>query len=151
MDEILWRSICCPIDFSEPSRVALRTAAMLSRRFDADLALLHVYELPVFTLLEGSLLPTPRMMSELAERSDKGLAEAYEEAHRLGACRITTTKLLGTPHAEIVRFATEGQFDLVVMGTRGRTGLEAAVMGSVAERVVRLAPCPVLAVRAPKK
>jgi nucleotide-binding universal stress UspA family protein len=56
----------------------------------------------------------------------------------------------GVPHGEIVAAATDERADLIVLGTQGRGGLEHALLGSVAERVVRLAPCPVLTVRAPK-
>jgi nucleotide-binding universal stress UspA family protein len=86
------------------------------------------------------------MLQDLAGQTDAVLEQWKGEAERLGAAGARTAKSVGEPAVEIVEFAASGRFDLVVIGTRGRTGLRHALLGSVAERVVRRAACPVLTV-----
>jgi nucleotide-binding universal stress UspA family protein len=143
-----WKKICCPIDFSDASRAAMEVAADLARRTGASLVLLHAYPIPGYTFPDGSVVASPKMMQELADQAEKHLDEWRREAERLlGAGRVSAEKVVGEPAAEIVSFARSAGADLVVVGTHGRTGLEHALMGSVAERVVRRAHCPVLTVR----
>jgi nucleotide-binding universal stress UspA family protein len=143
-----WKRICCPIDFSDASRAAMEVAADLAKRFGAELVLLHAYPIPGYTFPDGSVVASPKMMQDLADQAQKHLEEWRNEAERLvGAPRVTAEKAVGEPAAEIIRVAREARADLVVVGTHGRTGLEHALMGSVAERVVRRAHCPVLTVR----
>lgn len=145
-----WKRICCPIDFSDASRAAMEVAADLARRNGADLVLLHAYPIPGYTFPDGSVVASPKMMQDLADQAERHLEEWRARAAGLvGAPRVTTQKAIGEPAAEIVAFARSAKVDLVVVGTHGRTGLEHALMGSVAERVVRRAPCPVLTVRPP--
>jgi nucleotide-binding universal stress UspA family protein len=143
-----WKRICCPIDFSDASRAAMEVAADLARRFGAELVLLHAYPVPGYTFPDGSVMASPKMMQELAEQAERHLEEWRAAAERLvGAPRVSAEKAIGEPAAEIVSFAKARAVDLVAMGTHGRTGLEHALMGSIAERVVRRAHCPVLTVR----
>jgi nucleotide-binding universal stress UspA family protein len=142
-----WKRILCPVDFSDASRSALRVAAELARRFDGELTVFHAYPLPGYTLPEGTILPATAMLQELAEQTDALLKEWRAKAEADGAPRIATAKAVGEPAAEIVAAASEGKFDVVVVGTHGRTGLAHVLLGSVAERVVRRAPMPVVTVR----
>jgi nucleotide-binding universal stress UspA family protein len=88
------------------------------------------------------------MMQELAEQAERHLGEWRSDAERLaGGPRVGMEKAVGEPAAEILSYAERSGVDLLVLGTHGRTGLEHALMGSVAERVVRKAHCPVLTVR----
>jgi nucleotide-binding universal stress UspA family protein len=88
------------------------------------------------------------MMQELADQAQRHLEEWRLDAERLaGGQRVAAEKGVGEPAAEIVTFAKENAVDLLVLGTHGRTGIEHALMGSIAERVVRRAHCPVLTVR----
>lgn len=145
-----WKRICCPIDFSDASRAAMEVAADLARRCGADLVLLHAYPVPGYTFPDGSVVASPKMMQELAEQAERHLTAWRADAERLlGAPRVTIEKAVGEPAAEIVAFAKRAGIDLLVLGTHGRTGLEHALMGSVAERVVRKARSPVLTVRPP--
>lgn len=89
------------------------------------------------------------MLQDLADGAQRHLDEWRAAAEGLGAPRVETAKEAGEPAAEIVAFARERGVDLLVLGTHGRTGLEHALMGSIAERVVRKAHCPVLTVRPP--
>ncbi len=143
-----WKRICCPIDFSDASRAAMEVAADLARRFGADLVLLHAYPIPGYTFPDGSIVASPKMMQDLADQAERHLEAWRADAERIvGAPRVTSEKSIGQPAAEIVAFAETRGIDLLVLGTHGRTGLEHALMGSVAERVVRKARCPVLSVR----
>jgi nucleotide-binding universal stress UspA family protein len=86
------------------------------------------------------------MLQELADQAEAHLAEWKGIAEGMGAKSVRTAKGVGEPALEVVEFAKEGGFDLLVVGTHGRTGLRHAILGSTAERVVRRAACPVLTV-----
>lgn len=146
MEAMNWNRICCPVDFSEQSNEALSVAAKLAAAADANLILLHVYQVPVFGLSEGSLLPTPEMLRDLADRVDERLAKEVEKAVSFGARRVTSLKIVGSPRQEVAHYVASSGVDLVVMGTEGRTGVRHALAGSVAERVVQYAACPVLVI-----
>lgn len=141
-----WKKVLCPIDFSEPARAAMTAAIELCRHFDGDLTLFHSYQLPGYTLPEGSVVASPKMLQELADSAERHLAEWRGLATQQGAPRVSTAKAVGEPAVEIVEFARETRQDLLVLGTHGRTGLRHALVGSIAERVVRRAGCPVLTV-----
>lgn len=139
--------ILCAVDFSEPSRAALRMACDLAQRFDAKLLLLHVYQVPAYPLPDGVILPSPVTVSELFNQVDRALDRWKSEAATLGARNVEAEAIEGPAWRGIVAHAGRGKFDLVVIGTHGHTGLKHLLLGSVAERVVRHAPCPVLTVR----
>ncbi len=140
-----WRKICCPIDFSDSSRTALQQAAYLASIFDGAVTVVHVYDPP----LEAGEAASPfvdvfdKVRVELEQKLHDWSSEVKQSAH--GA--INSVVLLGSPPVEILRFAREGGFDAIVMGTHGRAGLKHLVLGSVAEQVVRQAHCPVVVMR----
>jgi nucleotide-binding universal stress UspA family protein len=142
-----WKRICCPIDFSDASRAAMEVAADLARRCGAALVLLHAYPIPGYTFPDGSVVASPRMMQELADQAERHIEEWRVDAEKLAGGPVTSDKAVGEPAAEIVSYASGNGVDLLVLGTHGRTGIQHAFMGSVAERVVRRAHCPVLTVR----
>jgi nucleotide-binding universal stress UspA family protein len=146
---IVWKKVLCPVDFSLCSREALRVAVALSNQFEADLVLLHVHELPGLTLPTGDLILSSSMAAGAELQAAQGLEKAKQEAIDFGGNRVTTASRIGAPFREITCFAVEENCELIVLGTHGRTGLKHALLGSVAERVVRLASCPVLTVRFP--
>lgn len=143
-----FKKILCPIDFSPASQHAMRVAVRLAAASDAELVLTHVWYLP--PLAYGGEYPiAPGAVQILVEDNERGLTEAAAEAAQLGARRVTTKLLTGVPWDQIVdALRGDAAIDLVVMGTQGRTGLERILLGSVAENVVRHAPCPVLVTRA---
>jgi nucleotide-binding universal stress UspA family protein len=123
----------------------MQEAADVARKFDAELTLVHVWESPTAV---ASALEAPRL--EHVERAsaelERTLASWRSEAGR--ASRPAHSVMLsGETGPEILRFLREGSFDLLVVGTHGRTGIRHLVLGSVAERLVREAPCRVLVVR----
>lgn len=147
MARVEWKRILVPVDFSETARAAMETAVDLAAKFDAEVLLVHAYPIPGYTFPDGSAVASSRMLQELADEAARHLDEWRELALKAGAARVSTDTAVGDPAGEIVRLAAEKKADLVVMGTHGRTGIEHALMGSIAERVVRRAKCPVLTVR----
>jgi nucleotide-binding universal stress UspA family protein len=134
--------ILAPTDFSAHANQAVTAAFDLAQTFGAKLSLLHVIEVPVYAI-EVSL-----PLADLEHDARRALACLLPEA---AAARVEVTRLveLGVPAQKILEAARAEQADLIVMSTHGRTGLGHLVLGSVAERVVRLAPCPVLTIRPP--
>ena len=147
MNAMEWKRICCPVDFSGPSKDAVQVAADLSRRFDSELHLLHVFQIPVYSFLDATVFPTTKMVEQLLKGIDSLLAHWEQEAEQLGVRKVSSAKTEGVPYVEIVRFARESNCELIVMGTHGHTGVKHALIGSVAEKVVRTADCPVLTIR----
>jgi nucleotide-binding universal stress UspA family protein len=145
------KKILVPIDFSELSHRALAYACDLARDNSAALTLLHIYQLPQNLFPDGYLAFTASATEELLRYLERGLSDTQKDIGQRIRGPVSTKLVQGVPHVEIVREAEEGGFDLVVMGSHGRTGLRHALLGSVAERVVRRAPCPVLVVRTREK
>ncbi len=143
-----WKKICCAIDFSEPSRFALEKGADLARRLQADLTLLHVHEAPL-PVSTGMLVSPPEVVEQAAIEMRRKMGGWQGRAERIVGRSVRAKVLTDGGAAGILRFVREGFFDLLVIGTHGRTGLERLVLGSVAEQVVRQADCPVLVVRCP--
>ena len=137
--------ILVPVDFSEHSARAVRYGAELATKFGAELHLLHcVEQTPVF-YGEGGAWITPETIMELQAAGDKHLqALPVEPSDGLTVVRKCVD---GHPFVEIIRYAKTDETDLIVMGTHGRGAIAHLLLGSVAEKVVRKAPCPVLTVR----
>jgi universal stress protein A len=141
-----FRRICCPIDFSDGSRVALELAARLVREGGGGLTLLHVTE-TAWPGSGGPFSPPPHATEKDAEAQ---LAGWTAEAERLAGSAISSVMLSSPVAAAIVGFARDDASDVIVMSSHGRTGFRRLVLGSIAEAVVREAPCPVLLVRRPE-
>jgi nucleotide-binding universal stress UspA family protein len=140
---ILLKQILVPIDFGEASEVALTYGRALARTFGASLHVLHVMENPF-------LRPTAVDPSVLKAAAATHLGERLSDDDRaLHATAVLETS--DNPAEEIVKYAKAHTIDLVVMGTHGRGTMAQLLVGSVAERVVRTAPCPVLTVRHPER
>jgi universal stress protein A len=140
------QKILVPTDFSEHSEGALRYACELARQLGASLTILHVYQVPGFTLPEGVILGGPQELSSVLESVDRDLQRVRTLAFDLGV-EAESQSVCGGPSEEICRFAQEQGFDLIVMATHGRTGVRHLLLGSIAEQVLRGAPCPVLTTR----
>jgi universal stress protein A len=144
--------VLVPIDFSPCSEAALAHATEIARRFGAVIDVLHAWEPPRLSAPESSLgIVNPDAHSILVEfehtrhgASMKSILALLEEC---GIDDVRGRLEPGEPSETILRVAREGYYDLIVMGTHGRTGLAHLFLGSVAERVVRRAPCPVLTIR----
>lgn len=141
------RKILLPTDFSLPAQGAREWATALGRQHGASLTLLHVYQPISYALPEGYVLPSASLLADLEVKLGAALDQARRELEALSDLRVDTQLVQGVPFAEIVKFARDGGYDLIVIGTHGRTGLRHALLGSVAEKVVRKASCAVLTVR----
>lgn len=147
------RKILCPVDFSECSRKAVDYARFLAQRFDSEVTLFHVWASPVSLYPELSVwvnnaeTTLAQAVEAHAQSEMKRVADSLPDEFR---ARVQTEIVCGSPLQSIVERATSGAFDLIVLGTHGHTGFMHLLVGSVAERVVQHAPCPVLTVRGPK-
>jgi nucleotide-binding universal stress UspA family protein len=142
------RRILVGLDFSDTSEHALDVAVELARRNGASLMLLHVYQVPGYAFPETVVPAPPEMLDQLIADNERELARLAGRARAAGV-PVTWDQVAGAPSTEIVERARRG-CDLVVVGTHGRTGIRHALLGSVAERVVRRCPVPVLTVRHPE-
>jgi nucleotide-binding universal stress UspA family protein len=142
------RRILHATDFSTASRPALSTAIALARRSRAHLTLVHTLPPPAL-VLEDSYISAKafRELEERAFRQAEGRLRRLGARARTAGVRVSTLVLRGTPFEQIIRAAGRERADLIVIGTHGRTGFARLMLGSVAERVVGLARCPVLTVR----
>ncbi len=153
-----FQRILVPTDFSTCSHNACDMALKMATMFGSSIELLHVEEPPAW---QGFVIPelvvslpnesSTSLHEFIQTRSRRALEHLVEKLQRAGATHVGHVghrMESGEPGSVIVRIAEEGHFDLIVMGTHGRKGFERLIMGSVAERVVRQAACPVLTVRA---
>ncbi len=143
----MFEKILCPIDFSPGSEIALKLAARMAATSGVELLVVHAWYLAPLVNAGEHPLPVDTV-GELIESSKRGLADGVAYAARLGAKHVSGRFLDGLPWERIVSVAQNEPFDLVVIGTHGRTGLARLMLGSVAEKVVRHAPCSVLVARA---
>jgi nucleotide-binding universal stress UspA family protein len=144
------REIIVPVDFSECSRAAVEEAAWLASRCGAELKLLHVWQAGAFLAPDGvsGAPPTALAFSDLVQRNARQeLTRFVAELSARGINVKAAWAEQGQPSRVIVEAAKNADADLLVMGTHGLTGLEHALLGSVVEKVLRRAPCPVLSVR----
>lgn len=141
------RKLLCPTDFSEPSREALKVAIEFSSHFGAQLSLVNVVPLlPVLPPDPNYAFKVPEYEQMLHSDAEERLNELIEESTTRGT-NICTIVGHGDAASEIVRIAEKENVDMIVIATHGMTGWRRVVFGSVAERVVRLAKCPVLTTR----
>jgi nucleotide-binding universal stress UspA family protein len=146
------KRILCPVDFSDNSLHALNYAIALAQRQEADLVLLHVVQPSLLSASMDPFLPEYDMtvMENYMDACKRQLKELTERVVAQDHPATTSVLRTGTPFLEIVTAARELDSDLIVVGTHGRTGLAHVMIGSVAEKVVRKAPCPVLTVKHPE-
>jgi nucleotide-binding universal stress UspA family protein len=140
------KTILVPTDFSAGAQTALDHATALAKAFSAKIIVLHVIETFTYTMTEA--LQVVNVYQVVKTAVEPVLDQTVKD---LGKEHVTASRVLaqGRADQEIVARAKEAGADLIVMGTHGRRGVSHAFMGSVAERVVRTAPCPVLTVRTP--
>ncbi len=149
---IALKKVLVATDFSEPSDVALAYGRELARSFGAKLVVLHIVENIMTRAFgpDGYAITNPDLQRDLEASADKQvnalLSEEDRQAIRADAVIISSN----TPAFAIADYAGTTGIDLIVIGTHGRGAVAHLLMGSVAERVVRTAPCPVLTVRHPE-
>src|SRR5262245_25015345 len=146
-----FRHILAPTDFSEYSKKAVASALEWAKKFGAKLTILHVVELPPYPV-EGYVPPnlSTTFLEDLERQASVELAQVVPDAE---AAKVEVARVVavGTPYRTIIETAEANHVDLIVMATAGRTGFShlilGSIAGSIAERVVRTASCPVLTIR----
>ena len=139
------KRILLPSDFSELSSEATKYACVLVEQFDAELHMLHVHE--TFVIPEYAMgIDWEKLAQEAQKSAEAHMNEVLDPEWKTGRTVVVATAE-GPPFLEIIRYAKEHDIDLIVMATHGRSGVSHMLIGSVAEKVVRKAPCPVLTVR----
>ncbi|MDF1743506.1 MAG: universal stress protein [Gimesia sp.] len=139
------KKILIPTDFSETSQAATQYAVELAKKFDAKIYLLHVIEDPIvyMPMFESYAMPPKEDFESFAEtRLDNWILDDDK-----GELEMETKWVHGNPFVDILKFAKKEDVDLIVVGTHGRSFTAHLLLGSVAEKVVRKASCPVLTVR----
>ena len=145
----MFSRILVPTDFSPPSEAALEYARILAAKFGSTLRILHVVDDPAASsefVADGFAPSTEEIRTRLVEQARRRLDHLLNLVDR-SRYNAHADAVIGVPAEAIIDFASATGTSLIVMGTHGRTGLAHLLMGSVAEQVVRTAPCPVLTVR----
>ncbi len=146
------KKICCPTDFSDPSYEALKTANEMALHFNADLLLVHVVTpIPVIPIHDDpTSFNLPLYEKEMEVSAAKALNQIQQEKVP-AAIRVQTVVVQGDPATRIVQLAEDEAADIIVIATHGFTGWKKVMFGSVTEKVIRLAHCPVLSIRASRE
>jgi nucleotide-binding universal stress UspA family protein len=139
--------ILVPTDFSVAAETALDHALALAATLGAKVVVLHAYALPIIGFPDGSLIPSAAIASGIINRAEKQLADCVAK-RRESSVEIVPLLKQADPREAILATAQDLSADLVVMGTHGRRGIARALIGSVAEAIVRVSPVPVMTVHA---
>jgi nucleotide-binding universal stress UspA family protein len=141
--------ILVPVDFSDDSQRALDEAIGFARHFDADLTLFHCHPIPIPAIgsVPYDIVAPESYVNAVRAAALEGVTRWRDQARAQGV-RAEAQVSAGSPASETSALAEKIGADLIVMGTRGRSGLAHVLLGSVAERTIRIAPCPVLTVKA---
>ncbi|RMG59407.1 MAG: universal stress protein [Deltaproteobacteria bacterium] len=142
----MFSKILLPVDLSEPSRLACEYAINLARVFDSRIIVLHVIDESVTEAFSMSGLEFENFRETSVGRAREAL-DAFVEENFRGFENYDVLLEMGNPPEVIIETAEKKRVSLIVMASHGRTGIERVLFGSVAEKVVRLAPCPVFTVR----
>lgn len=146
---MIFKRILVATDFSACADAALGAATSLARTMGSALTIVHVQSpLPAYAFAEGAAPDLARLEDEQRRWAEDRL-ERQAETARASGVSVSTALRVGMPADEVVQAARDTGTDLIVVGTHGRTGLNRLLIGSVAERIVRTAPCPVLTMRDP--
>jgi nucleotide-binding universal stress UspA family protein len=143
------KRILVPVDFSSGSERAVHKATELAKALGAAIDILHVYQLPVFALPDSSVTVSPTYIADLTDRAQRALNKHRDELAQTDIA-VQTRLLEGVPAQSIVDYAKEIGAEMIVMGTHGHSGFRRFLLGSTAERVVRMASTPVLTVHLPE-
>lgn len=146
------KKVLVATDFSAPSQTAVNYARAMARAFGAELHVLHIFEPLWITSADvvGGGVALATMIQGLEDTAKKQLEDSVTEEDRRELRAVSEMVTSESPAREIARYATDHKVDLLVIGTHGRSGITRLLIGSVAEKVVRLAPCPVLTVHHPE-
>jgi nucleotide-binding universal stress UspA family protein len=142
------KTILVAVDFSDSSEAALAYAVELAKPLGARLVVMHSYELPVYGFPDGALVASVEVATRIMEGAQTGL-EGMVERYK-GEAQLDTLVRQGVPWEEVRAVAEEVDAEMIVIGTHGRKGIARALLGSVAEKILRTSTRPVLAIHAPR-
>ena len=140
--------VLVPVDFSDYSRKALNYATDFAASVEAEIFIVYVFR-PVFEDIEAGLLSEQVQITGEMQQHARNRLEKLVEEEIAGRVPASIAIRIGRPFLEICRAAEEYEADLIIIATHGHTGVQHLLFGSVAEKVVRKAPCPVLTLREP--
>jgi nucleotide-binding universal stress UspA family protein len=143
------KTILAPIDFTETSTHALDYAVDFAAVLGAAVSVVHVYQVPIYSFPDAVVVAPPALAADLSAAAQKALDAAVSSRQRRCPA-ISGTLVTGNTWEEICRLATEQNADMIVMGTHGRRGIPRALLGSIAEKVIRTSTVPVLTVHGPR-
>jgi nucleotide-binding universal stress UspA family protein len=143
------KKILCAVDFSPGSDRAVQKAEELAKALSAEVELFHAYQVPVLALPDAPVTVSPNFVADLTDRAEKLLRSASEPLQRDGV-PVSTKLVEGVPAEAIAGRAREIGAEMIVLGTHGRSGFRRFLLGSTAERVVRISVVPVLTVHIPE-
>ena len=146
---VRFKQILVPIDFSAHSAAAFEAAVEIAKAFDSKIHLLHCYQIQPGGISPYGIAIPSSYFAETRDAASQQLAE-WQKKHVPAGISADASTVSESPSEAIITTAKEIEADLIVMGTRGLSGFKHVMLGSVAERTVRLAPCPVLTVHAPE-
>ena len=139
-------NILIPTDFSDYSRPAAEYACALAKQLGGKIHVVHVFESPIMAMLSPDDPFPETLLADMEGNANKKLhAWYFPELEQIAD--VTRALIHGSPFVEILRYSRDNNIDLIVLGTHGRSGLMHVLIGSVAEKIVRKASCPVLTVR----
>jgi nucleotide-binding universal stress UspA family protein len=144
------KRVLVPVDFTETSERALGYALELARRFEAAVTVMHAYPIPVYGFPDAAYITSAELAAQISSAAQKRLDEIIE-AHKTAGVEMTAVLRDGVAWEEINTVAAEQKADLIVIGTHGRRGLARALLGSVAENVIRTSTLPVLVIHGPRE
>jgi universal stress protein A len=149
-DELTYTRILVPIDFSEYTKKSTSYAARFASRYNSTLLLVHVFEFGYAVTVGEHMKPSSELLKSQAAAAEQAAREnlaAIENQLRNRGLKTEAYQCVGSPFDEIVKMANQLNIDLIIIGSHGRTGFSHLLLGSVAERVVEHAQCPVLVVK----
>ena len=143
--------IVCPTDFSDPSYEGLKVAGEFAEHFSAELILVHViFPGPIVPGVAEPGFHIPAALKAMQETAEKTLAD-LKQRRMLADVSVRTQVISGKPADEIVKLAEEEKAEIIVIATHGESGWQKFLFGSVTEKVIRMASCPVLTIQQPKE
>jgi len=144
------RRLLVPVDFTETSDRALAYAIELARKFEATITVMHAYQIPVYGFPDAAYITASEVATQISNAAQARL-DAIVEANKTAGIEMNVVLRDGVPWEEINHVAAEVKADLVIIGTHGRRGLARALLGSVAENVIRTSTLPVLVIHGPRE
>jgi nucleotide-binding universal stress UspA family protein len=143
-----FKPILVAVDFEPPSLAALDWAIDLASQIEANVVVLHVYDIPIVGIPDGAFIPSAQYVAKLLTTAEEALAATIGPRRDRGV-ELATLLRQGVAWETIHRVADELDAELIVVGTHGRKGLAHALVGSIAEKTMRIARRPVVVVRQP--